>query len=328
MKIYKFSSAIGQAIERYIDLKRSLGRKFETEYHIFKHLDLFLVKKNQNLTANSFAEWCCFLQYLSASTRRHWMQCIRHFSLYLRRTQPSCFVPDPSQFPLARKPIQPHIFTEHEIIRLLNATKQLKAHPGSPLYQENYRLALILFYTTGLRRGELVRLTIRDYNSKEHTLLIRGTKFHKSRLIPLSKDGWKEIETLLAIRRKRQLSPSADSPLFWNARGGTGSYAAEAVRATFRSLFYKSDIYTVRGELPRIHDFRHTFAVHALLRWYQDGADVQAKLPLLSTYMGHVSILSTEYYLHFIDDVVSAASERFAKNYSKLVAIPKIGGEA
>jgi integrase/recombinase XerD len=85
------------------------------------------------------------------------------------------------------------------------------------------------------------------------------------------------------------------------------------------SLFEIADIRTTSGKLPRVHDLRHTFAVHALLRWYRDGVNVQAKLPILSTYMGHASVLNTQYYLRFIDDVASLASKRFEKHYSTIM---------
>ena len=321
-----YVSSIGPIIARYIDLKQSLGRQYSTECRVLKHLDSFLDANQVDLTVESFARWCCTRQHLTSTVRRNWMRITRNFCLYRQRTEPSCFIPDPLQFPIPHQPIQPHIFTEAEIIRLLDATIQLKITPQSPLSRENYRLALILFYTTGLRRGELIRLTIGDYDSNEHTLLIRDTKFHKSRLIPLSYDGWNEIETLLKMRRKRRLSFSAEFPLIWNAHGEIGSYSENTLGITFRSLFYKANICTVRGLLPRLHDFRHTFAVHALLRWYREGADVQAKLPFLSIYMGHVSIVSTQYYLQFIEELANSASKRFAKNYSELISVSNKGG--
>lgn len=325
MNTAHFFSFIGPIIARYICLKRALGRKYINEYKILKRLDAFLSINQQDLTAESFAEWCNSRRSLSPAVQVGWMRVIRNFCLYRKRTELSCFVPDLSQFSLPHRTIYPHIFTEEEIIRLLHATKELKPFTASPLCQENYRLCLILLYTSGLRSGELIRLKIGDYDSKEHTLLIRDTKFNKSRLLPLSNDAWKELESLLKIRRKLKFSPSADSPLIWNNYKKGGSYSGNAIRRTFQSLFHKANIHTIRDGLPRLHDFRHTFAVHALLRWYREGLDVQAKLPLLAIYMGHVSIISTQYYLQYLEEVVSTANERFAKIYSKLVK-PVVGG--
>ena len=251
------------------------------------------------------------------------MRITRNLCLYRQRTERSCFVPDLLQFPAVHQSIQPHIFTESEIIRLFDEIKKMKPGPGSPLRQENFKLGLVLLYTAGLRRGELIRLTINDYNSTEHTLLIRESKFHKSRIIPLSEDAWSEVESHLNIRRNHQLPVSLKHPLLWhnNQKNKTGFYTGTGIFDVFQFLFKVANVHTVNGNLPRVHDFRHTFAVHALLRWYREGIDVQAKLPMLSTYMGHVFIVSTQYYLRFIEEIVNSASERFENRYSVLVTL-------
>ena len=102
--------------------------------------------------------------------------------------------------------------------------------------------------------------------------------------------------------------------------GADGRTAARACDCCLRPLLQKCGILTPKGKLPRIHDFRHSFAVNALLRWYRAGADVEAKLPLLATYLGHGSAVSTHYYLHFIEPLRTAASERFANHYGELVS--------
>jgi len=180
-----------------------------------------------------------------------------------------------------------------------------------------------MYKDMGIRRGELCKLIIGDYNQNDHTLLIRESKFHKSRLIPLSHDGWKELESYLKIRSRYRLPTTAEQPLIWNRSHRKGSekgfYTGTGFWTTFNYLFRITNIKTANGHLPRLHDLRHTFAVHALLRWYSDGIDAQAKLPYLSIYMGHVSVVSTQYYLRFIEEVVDSASERFAKHYSSIV---------
>ena len=174
---------------------------------------------------------------------------------------------------------------------------------------------------TGLRRGELLRLRIGDYDSRTQTLLIRPSKFHKSRLLPLSIDAAQEVDRYLAKRDASRPDTTTDeAPLFWNGSSALRSYAGPAFVRVFRDLLQKAGICKANGQLPRVHDVRHSFAVTALLRWYRRGVDVQAKLPLLATYMGHVSIASTQYYLRFIEPIASAASERFATRYGDLVS--------
>jgi len=320
-KTYCFSSIIGVKLDQYLTLKHALGRQYELGYRTLKNLDLFLHSTKKDLTSKSFADWCDTQKHLATGVRRNRMFIVRNFCLYRQRTIPGCFVPDQLQFPAHHQTIQPHIFTKNEITRLFSAIKTLKSGSNSPIRQENFNLALVLLYTTGLRRGELCRLTVGDYNKKEHALLISESKFHKSRIIPLSSDGWNTLEAYLKKRNIYKLPTSIDSPLLWNNSGKNraGFYTGVGVGENFNSIFLTANINTTKGITPRVHDFRHTFAVHALLRWYNNGDDVQAKLPLLSTYMGHVSVVSTQYYLKFIEDIVGIASKRFEKTYSKLI---------
>jgi len=127
-----------------------------------------------------------------------------------------------------------------------------------------------------MRRGELLKLTVGDYDKKEQTLLIRESKFHKSRLLPLSKDGAYAIDSHISFRRIHRFPIAADTPLLWNNYGKEGSYSGTALGEIFRGVFRSTGIHTVTGGLPRLHDFRHSFAVNALLRWYRHGDDIQA----------------------------------------------------
>jgi integrase len=242
------------------------------------------------------------------------------FCLYRRRTEPQCFVPDPGSFPPYHQRLKPYIFSQDEVAKLLGAASRLKRNPGSLLRPEVTRLAIVLLFTTGIRRGELLSLTVGDYDRQESTLHIRETKFYKSRLLPINGDIANEIERYLRVRTRRRLPVSADTPLIWNSRWGGRAYTGTGLHYCVRPLLEQCGIMTKAGKPPRIHDFRHSFAVNALLRWYRTGADVEAKLPLLATYLGHGSAVSTHYYLHFIEPLRTAASERFANHYGKLVS--------
>ena len=153
-------------------------------------------------------------------------------------------------------------------------------------------------------------------------MLIRDSKFHKSRLVTLSSDAAREIDQYLVVRQTRQLAVSPDSALLWHrTRRGTGVYRRGTQPCDPAPPARRTDSHRDRTRAAP-HDFRHTFAVQALLRWYRAGADVNAKLPLLATYMGHVSIVSTKYYLQFVEPLATLASERFARQCGALVTAP------
>ncbi len=322
-----FVSPIAPLVMRFLALKRALGRDYAREEAILRALDTFLAAAGPaDLTAATFAAWGQTLLRLTPTVRRNWLRVVRTLSLYRRRTEPTCFVPDPAGFPAPHQPAAPYIFTTQEIARLLECADRLRPTPGSPLRAATYRLALVLLYTMGLRRGELVRLTVGDYDPRAQTVRIRTSKFHKARCLPLAPDGVQEIERYLALRRvgRRPLAP--EYPLLWCGAGSGRSYTGAGFAQGFRALCHAAGIRTPAGRVPRVHDVRHSFAVQALLRWYHAGADVQAKLPLLATYLGHVSIVSTQHYLPFVAPLGGVASARFAARYGVLVCAPTEGG--
>lgn len=314
-------SAISPVITRYLALKTALGRGYAIERRVLETLEAFLQNTGSaaDLTPETFTAWAQTLHHLTPTVRRNRLRIVRNLCLYRRRTEPACFVPDLALFPAPHQPRAPYIFTPSEIVRLLRAASTLSRTPGCPLRPHVFRLAVVLLYTTGLRRGELLRLTLDDYAPEERVLVIHETKFHKSRWVPLSPTTTRELDRYLQAWRHHHRSLSATTPLLAHGAATPRGYTGVGLGAGFRHLLMTTGIRTPDGRWPRIHDLRHTFAVHALARWYRTGADVQAKLPLLATYMGHVSIVSTASYLAFVEPLRALASVRFAQRYSALV---------
>jgi len=276
-----FTSLLAPDIERYLTVKQALGREYDGVRRVLAHVDHFLSPGGRDLTPVTFAGWCLTLQPGAPG----------HSA--------------PSLHGDGGAPALGHCQSGPSRAHVTVAAR--KPPPGDRD-----------LYTTGLRLGELVRLKWRDYDPHERTLLIRDSKFHKSRLVPVSVDSAREVDQHLAVRRIRQLAVSPDSALLWHhTRRGTahtGTGLSHAIRPRLRA----AQICTETGRVPRLHDFRHTFAIQALLRWYRAGADVDAKLPLLATYMGHVSIVSTEYYLQFVEPLATFASTPFAVTETRL----------
>ncbi len=323
----QFRSVCGATIARYLAVKETLGRQFTTERAVLTRLDGFIAARHADLDSETFAHWCTSQDGLTSGVRRARMRIVRNLCLYRRRDEPSCFVPDLALFPPRHQTVQPHIFTADEIDRLLRVVETVGFTRRSLLRRDTLRLALVLFYTTGLRRGELLRLLVGDYDPAEGTLHIRESKFHKSRVVPLSPDGASHVEAYLRARRTQCRLVSGEMPLVASPYCDGKPYTANGLREGITQVLSTAGIHTTAGRFPRLHDFRHTFAVHAMLRWYQAGADVQAKLPVLATYMGHASILSTQYYLRVVDQLTGLASSRFASQYANLVTSrPSPGG--
>lgn len=322
-----FRSAIGTKITSYVMLKKALGRQFRAETDVLAHLDRFLLAygrdHGEGLGPQSFAAWTLTFAHLRPTVRRDRMRIVRNLCLYIRRSDPNCFVPDPNGFPDPHPPLRPHIFTEEQIARLLRAAGTLRSRSDTPLCPEVFRLAIVLLYTAGLRRGELVRLVLADYDPAERALLVRASKFHKSRRVALSDDAVHEMA--LYLRARRRLPHPSSSPLLVNCCGGLRAYSGVSFGHSLHRLFERAGVRTAQGRIPRVHDLRHTYAVHALLRWYRAGIDVQAKLPVLATAMGHVSIASTAYYIPLLEPIAQAASERFAAHCRSV--LPDGGGE-
>ncbi len=316
-----FTSVLAPVMMRYLALKEALGRLYRIERAVFVHLDRFLAARTPSLsqlTYEVFREWCATFDRLTPTVRRNRMRIVRNLCLYHRRSDRDCFVPNLADFPKPHQPKRPHIFTEQQVVLLLKAANALQSTPTSPLYGPGLRLAIVLLYTTGIRRGELVRLTLGDYDVSEKLLRIRNTKFHKSRLVPLSSSAVHEMEKYLGLRT--QLPHSTEAPLLCTRQKGLRHYTGEGLAQGLRRLFRHAEIRTNDGRWPRIHDLRHTFAVHALRRWYEAGVDVQSKLPSLATYMGHVSVVSTQYYLALLDPFAEAASLRFLQHSSQFLS--------
>jgi len=317
-----FTSALGPVITRYLALKQALGRRYSIEQTVLTHLDRFLAAQLPNLaelTPETFRLWNATFADLTPTVRRNRMRIVRNLCLYRQRSEVDCFVPDTNGFPKPHEPRRPYVFTRQQILRLLEATNGLRPTSTSPLYGEGLRLAIVLLYTSGIRRGELLRLTLNDYEATESILHIRETKFHKSRLVPLSCSASREMECYL--RTRQQLHHSPEAPLLCNRRRGIRHYTGTGLADGLKRLFRQAEVRTAEGRLPRIHDLRHTFAVHALRRWYEAGVDVQSKLPALATYMGHVSVVSTQHYLAWLEPFAEVVSGRFANHCAPFLTI-------
>jgi integrase len=321
---FALKSTLGTSIARYLELNLSLGKQYENEILTLKSLDRFLSRlprSSQELTAESFLAWCHSQSELTPRVRLYRMRIVRRFCSYRRRTVPDCFVPNATLFPRPGQTVTPYIFSELEVAQLLRAASSLGRKSCAPLRPEVIRLAIVLLYTTGLRMGELLRLVVNDFEPQEGTLLVRNSKFYKSRVLPLRRSVLQELQQYLGVRRQHKLFTCSATPLICCCyKGGVErAYSQWGLLCNLRAVMDACNIRTRSGLPPRAHDFRHSFAVNSLIRWYRSGVDVSAKLPFLSAYLGHVKITDTYHYLHFVEPLRTLASARFNEAYGALV---------
>src|SRR5437867_1407978 len=158
-------SCLSSSIRRYLELKQALGRSFANERRVLELLDAFMARTSAaDLTQAEFEHWCKTHTHLTPTVRRNAMRIVRNFCLYRRRNELNCFVPDQCLFPAPHQAVQPHIFSEVEITRLLQATAKLPTSPRYVLRPRVLHFAVLLLYTSGSRRGELVCLILGDYD--------------------------------------------------------------------------------------------------------------------------------------------------------------------
>jgi site-specific recombinase XerD len=208
------------------------------------------------------------------------------------------------------------VYSNDELHRLIEATSVLHvAH--SRLQAPMYRTLLILLYGSGLRIGEALGLTLRDVDLLERILTVRRTKFFKTRLVPIGPRLAQELATHVGRRQQLPMPAAEYSALFTTRTGNAWPY--QHVITLFQRVRRAAHINCLTGEVrpPRLHDLRHTAAVHRVLAWYRSGKDVQRLLPQLATYLGHVNINSTQRYLQMTPELLEEASQRFAL-YSQL----------
>jgi len=212
---------------------------------------------------------------------------------------------------------KPFIFTKDQVASILAAARQLPGNAQFPLRAETCSIIFALLYSLGLRMGEACRLRVGDLSRADATVFIDQTKFYKSRYVAFGPQLGQRLQQFLDLRRSRRPSLGKDDPLF--VALGPGHVDQSGMNNIFRAIVDRLGIQGGAGyKPPRPHDMRHSFAVQRLLRWYREGADVQAKLPMLSTFMGHIDPTSTQVYLTITAALLHEANGRFHRSFGHL----------
>jgi integrase len=300
-------------IEEYIAFQQSLGSPFATDAIILRafgrgrgarasvadvctrHVDAFLGKARP-VTMTWFSK----------------LSRLRSFFKYAVSRGYVTTVPLPTVIPKRPPAFVPYIYSREELRRLLQLSE---SHPrGTCLEPATIRTMLLVFYGAGLRLREATNLTRADVDLKRSILTIRNTKFGKTRLVPV---GPQLSRALSQYDGARPAGRPAEAPFFATRAGGR--VKSNTLERTFRILCNRAGIHRIdeARQQPRIHDLRHSFAVHRLTSWYQQGADVQRLLHQLSVYLGHVHLRHTQVCLSMTPELLGEASQRFERYAGK-----------
>jgi site-specific recombinase XerD len=304
-----------RAVELYIQRKRDVGLRFRSSATLLRS---FLGHcGNRELRGITVAQVTTFIE---GSGVRPTTWCGKHGTLrrffeywMLRGQLNNC--PVQPHAPKVPQAFVPYIYSRPELRRLLNNhnVRQCQRASACVISAATLRTLLFFLYGTGMRVGEALRLLLSDIDMDRGVVTIRGTKFYKCRLVPLGPDVQKAVEKYLRSpgRKNQHYQPLFQSK---NCR----PIDLQVIDASFGRLRELAGV--VRDEKstyqPRVHDLRHTFAVHRLTEWYRKNADVQCLLPALSTYLGHGTLSSTQRYLTMTPELLEQASRRFERYVS------------
>jgi len=299
-------------IEQYISFQQSLGLAFVTNAYWLR-VFCRVCGPRVNVAGVRIQHVDTFLGTARPVTRTWFdkLNLLRRFFQYAVSRGYATTAPFPAVLPKYPLPFIPYIYSRDEIRRLLRAT-ELRTR-NRRLEPVTIRTMLLVYYAAGLRLHEAINLTCADVDLKESILTIRNTKFGKTRLVPI---GSQLTRALVQYDRTRPKHRPADAPFFTTRAGAP--VLKRTLESNFNTLRNLTGIRrTGTRQQPRIHDLRHTFAVHRLTAWYQQGKDVQRLLYHLSVYLGHVDLASTQVYLSLTPELLHEASQRFERYAGK-----------
>ncbi len=305
----RFRSRLASDLEHFLAFKRALGFKYDRSEFILRSFDRYVAehapRRGRLPLERLLRDWLARIEGRKPVTVTNELAAMRQFFRFRRRSAVGGFVPGRDWAPQSTTSgFLPHIFTLDEVRTVLVAADEL---PGPPLRAQTFRMLIVILYCTGLRPGEAVRLTLDDVDLRRRTFVVRESK-GKTRLVPFRADLARWLERY----RRARLQGAPRTPGFLVQPNGK-PYPSGSASRVLRLLFRRVGLKPARGRVgPRPFDFRHTFAVHRLTKWYRSKIDLQTRLPWLSAYMGHENLLGTEAYLTATPELLATASRRFA----------------
>jgi integrase len=312
-----FQSVLAPLMNQFVQEKHACGYAYHEPIRLLHRLDDFLVQERLTtleLPRSLTRKWLAKKPYESAKTQQPRIIVVRHFARFLLRAGYPAYVPE--SMLAARNPATfvPRMLSDEELRKFFHAVDALEPTARSPLQHLVMPEVFRLLYGCGFRVGEVLKLRVRDVDLDQGIITVRQAKFRKDRLVPPA--------VSLVNRLRRYAEHFGNRPpdaIFFPGPSG-GPFALRTVYTVFRKLLMQCGTpHAGRGEGPRIHDYRHLFAVHTLRRWYQAGENLDAKLPLLATYLGHQHLSGTQRYLHLTTELFPEITARLDVAFGEVI---------
>jgi integrase len=306
-------SALQQALRNYLELRRALGFKLKRHGALLPGFVASVEASGSSVITTAAAlAWATKPSRATAKWAAARLAMVRAFAAYVQTLDPRTEVPPQellSHPPRRKSP--PYIYSDEEVEAIMDATDRIT----DPFRAHTYRTVVGLLASTGMRVGEAIALDRSALDCEEGVITVRNGKFGKSRAVPLHPQTSSALEEYARHRDRRFRRPA--SPAFFLSLVGSRLIYSN-VHQTFFRLVAAAGLAAREPHRPRIHDLRHTFAVRTLVDWYRAGLDVESRLPLLSTYLGHVNPSTTYWYLAAAPELLGAAAERLEESLGEL----------
>jgi integrase/recombinase XerD len=300
-------SPFRKAVEDYVAMRQALGFKLRLPAGMLRDFALFLDAQNaSHITTDLALRWAKQPIGVQPAQWANRLGVVRRFAQFRSASDPRTEIPLHGLLPYRYQRKAPYIYRDAQVQQLLQAARRIPSSTG--LCATSYSTLIGLLAVTGIRISEAIALDDQDVDFTEGVLKIRRTKFGKSRLVPLHASTTRALRRYVRVRNR--VRPVRPTDAFFV--GEQGRRITEwTVRRTFNGLSRETGLrgpHDRRG--PRLHDLRHRLAVKTLIDWYRRGVDVERRLPVLSTYLGHSHITDTYWYLTAVPELLRLAAER------------------
>ena len=309
-------NTLREAVREYLDMRRGLGFKLREAGKELIDFARFLEQHHASYITQVLA--LAWAQQPSNVQPAYWarrLSSVRGFARYRSATDPRTQIPPLSLLPFQPKRARPYLYSEEEISRLLGAALRMPhRYERGKLRPRIYYCLFGLLSVSSLRLGEARNLELQDVDVKAAVLTIRGAKFGKNRLVPLHASTCAVLADYIARRQRHWAGRTVSSYLFVSSRGNR--LDGGDIHRTFYALSRQIGLQgTSDSRGPRLHDMRHCFATRTLVQWYRSGQDPERRLPLLSTYLGHVHVADTQWYLEGSPELMREAMQRLEQRW-------------